>query len=149
MSKTKREFIIPDNYPFKLDLEAQAKMLKATRETFTYERFTISRDNVYLAGKEAMFVKLFQNVRILNELSPSACKILVHICCTLEYGDTMVTLRYQDVDMAKNTFYKAALELTHVNVLRKVPGKKEMYWINVSLISNGDAHNKALIRPPE
>lgn len=141
---TKKPFIIPEEYPFKEQLADQAMLMRIGKQTEIYERITIIRDVPYIASAEAMFVKLFQHSQVLNLLSPYASKVLIFICTHLKYGETSISIPQESVMMGKNTFYKAIRELMMANVLRKVQDKKELYWINVAMVSNGDAHNKLL-----
>jgi len=144
MRRSKKPFIIPEDYPFKEAVADQAKLMKMSKDSNTYKRITIIEEIPYISSAEAMFVKLFRNKNALRMLSPAACKILIYICYTLEYGETMLILREKDVDLSHVTFYKAIMDLMVNGIVRKVKGKKELYWINVTLVSNGDAHNKLL-----
>lgn len=141
MRKTLKPFIIPDDYPFHLDLEAQRRLIRTGTHSVTYERerVTISKDKDYLPR---MFVKVFQNKHLLRDLTPAACKVFIYMISDIGYQDTMVQISRNDMAMGKNQFYAALLELTHCNIIRKVPNKREMYWINLSLLVNGDPHNK-------
>lgn len=139
MANTLQPFKISDDYPFKEDLERQRARMRTTRRSVVVERITMTEDKEYLP---MMFVKIFQNKQLLDGLTPSACKIFIHICCKIGYLDESVELHQADVGLSKPTFYKALLELTHLNVIRKVKNKKELYWINLSLVVSGDPHKR-------
>jgi len=137
MNKRIKSFVIPAGYPFKEAVESQGKRLKDTTYTVTVERVTVSQRITYT---DTLYAKLFQNRELLDELSPSACKLLIHICCRLQYEDVMIKLVPEDVALSRPTFYKALFELVTQNIIRKVARKREMYWVNISLVVVGDPH---------
>lgn len=134
----KKLFPIPSDYPFKLDLQSYQDGLKDISSSIVVDEITVLRRTTYTTNPNGLYAKLFQNRQLLM-LSPYACAVLVYICCHLKHLDTMIHIPLKEFAMSKRPFYSALLELTHINVIRKVPHKKEMYWINVTMVVNGDA----------
>jgi len=142
MSKSK-PFPIPADYPFKADIEQYQASLKTSYDSVSVKRTTVTEEITYTNNPNGLYAKLFQNKKLLD-LSASACLVVVYICCHLKHRETMIQIPLRDIGLSKVTFYKALLELTHINVIRKVPGKKEMYWINVTMVANGDTRETEL-----
>lgn len=127
----------PDN-PFKEDWNRMLKMAKtSTRsstvvEGITTERMTIVLEKQYLP---IGFTKLYQNKSLLGDLSPNACKILVHLAVHMQYEQQLVKLSSRDTGLKRVAFSKGITELLLSNILRKQ--KREWYWINITLLVVG------------
>ena len=144
---TKKPVVIPANYAFTDDVKHYQETLKRIQgELISVKRTTVIEQLVYSTNPNYLFTKLFQNKALL-ELGPYACMVLVHICCNLKHNEFSAQLSHHDFDMGKRTFYAALLELILANVIRKIPGKKELYWINALMVGNGDLRD-AEISPP-
>lgn len=133
---------IPADYPFKEDLKRfQEQFVKTStrKATLTIETQTLSLEEtiMYSNTPTSFFTKLFQHKAMLNDLSFAACKLLIHICTILDKNDTAVHLTSESTGLNDRTFAKAMLELTHARLLRKAP-KRAMYWINLTIVANGD-----------
>lgn len=129
----------PEDYPFVSDVMAQHRRLQRNVKSFVYEKLTVHLN----AGSHTrdLYAKLYQNREILKDLSPAACKIIIHIGCTIEYKAVRVKLPMSEVGLKRKTYYSALLELMTASILRKVEGKKEWYWVNVAVLVVGNVHD--------
>lgn len=143
---SKKIFTVPPDYPFIDDLKRFQALHKHTAKHIT----TVTMDNktvtlqekvIYSNAPTTFYTKLFKHTAILNDLSFASCKLVLYVCCLLEMGQYSLKLTAEDTDMDAKTFAKAMLELTHCNFIRKVKGKRSMYWVNLIMAANGDTRN--------
>lgn len=97
------------------------------------ERVVITRERQYLRGP---WVRLTQDKEKLSNLSPFACKILIHIACNMNMNQEKIRLNRKDMGMDKRTCTRAIQELLGEHIIA-FTGTREWYWINISLMIMG------------
>ena len=97
------------------------------------EKMTVTLEREYLP---MAFTKLFHNTELLEDLSPWACKILIHIALHIKYQQELIRLTPLLVGMDKRKFSTTVVELAGRHIL--VKQKKEWYWVNVTLLIVGN-----------
>lgn len=82
------------------------------------------------------FTKIFQNKELLKDLSPWACKILVHIALHLSWNAQRINLTYKKVGLDERKYSDTMVELMFRRILvRQKPG---WYWVNITLLIVGN-----------
>lgn len=118
-------------------LEAQWALAKTVSRTRNFGHIidqeysmTISRQYLPLS-----FAKIFQNRDKLGDLTPNACKVVLHVALNLGYNEQRIRLTWQEVGLERRSMRKAILELIAARVL--APERQTWYWVNLSLILVG------------
>jgi len=130
-------FVLSPDNPFKADWErlmATAKTVTRTEEMqgrLMTEKITMVFEKQYLPKG---FTKLYKNAE-LDDLTPYACKILIHIAVNMEYEAESIQLSAKKVGLNPRTYSKAMLELLSQRILVKQQGKH--YWVNVTVLMVG------------
>lgn len=133
--------LIPsDNNPFKGDIERFRKAMKDRNRShnaigYKQTRITVIEETSYFPGG---FAKLYQNKELLDDLSPEACKLLIHIALNMDWEEELFQIKYQDIYMDRRKTAKATLELLGKRIL--CYHKKTWYWVNVTLLIVGNIH---------
>jgi hypothetical protein len=97
------------------------------------ETVTITRRRQYMRGP---WVRLTQNKEVLMDLSPWGWKILGHIALHMEMNMEKIKISRRDVGADKRMFSRVMLELLSKRIIANA-GKREWYWINISLLIMG------------
>jgi hypothetical protein len=97
------------------------------------ETVTIVRKREYLKGP---WIRLTQDKQVLDDLSPWACKILIHIALNMSMNDEKIKISRREVGIDKRMFSRSMLELLSARVIANT-GKREWYWINVGILLMG------------
>lgn len=90
----------------------------------------------------APFTKVYHNKELLKDLSPWACKILIHIALHLGWNAQRIQLSPKLTGIDKRMFSKTMVELMFRGILRKE--KREYYWVNITLLLVGVVDRKEL-----
>ena len=130
-------FTLSADNPFKADWErmmANAKTVTRTEEmrgNLVSETVTLTFSKQYVPKG---FTKLYKNHE-LDDLTPYACKILIHIAVNMEFEAESIQLSAGAVGLNPRTYSKAMLELLSQRILVKQQGKH--YWVNVTVLMVG------------
>jgi hypothetical protein len=134
---------LPEDYPFTEDvIRAHNRVREVSRSVVIEQRTRITIEHNYSSG---MFTKMYQNKDKLADLSPAACKVFVYMALHLDFDATMIQLTAREVGISKPTFYKALLDLMMKRIISKVKGKKELYWVNVTILVMGNNFTTPLL----
>lgn len=129
--------VLHQDYPFKSDVERMLSKLKTANRSVTVdgvttEKITITMERTTLPVR---FSKLYQNKEALKDLSPDACKIVIHIACNMEFDEQCIRLVSGEVGIERRRFSKAMVELMMARIISKK--QPNIYWVNVSIIVMG------------
>lgn len=106
---------------------------QTSKGTLMEEEYTMTVKRSYLPFP---FTKLYQNRELLADLSPDACKVVIHIALRLGYQEEKIELTSQAVGLERRRLAKALLELMLRRVL--VREKRSWYWVNITLLIVGN-----------
>ncbi len=128
-------FQVSKDNPFK---EAIERLQKTRRVTTDHGE--VFEDEVTVTMKRTYFpfghTKIYQNKELLQDLSPEACKVLIHIALNMSYNDEKVKISQKEVGLSRRRLPPALLELRAKNIIISAD-KREWYWINVTLLIVG------------
>jgi hypothetical protein len=140
-AKTSGLMISADN-PFRDEIAKWQQQVKtATRTTtgegYKHTRITIIEQSEYYPGR---YTKMYHSKlkEILNDIGPYEALLFIHIALNIDYESEQVLIDYKEVAMNRKTLSAALLELTARGVIRKVEGKKQWYWVNVTMLIIGN-----------
>lgn len=126
--------VIHKDSPFKQRIE---KNIVQTRDEATgvilNETVTITRERQYL---NMPWLKIYQDKDKLGDLSPWACKILIHMSMKLSWNQERIKISRLELRATKAMFRKAMLELLSKEIVANT-GVREWYWVNVGIIIMG------------
>lgn len=136
--------ILHEDYPFRSDVERMLARAKTSnrsvliKDGITTEKITVTLERTILPVR---FSKLYQNKEALKDLSPDACKVIIHIACNIGFDEQCIRLVAKEVGVERRRFSKAMVEL----MLARVVSKKQLniYWVNVSIIVVGNLNEEA------
>ena len=81
------------------------------------------------------FTKLYKNKALLEDLSPWACKVLMHIALHLGYNAQRINLTYKKLNMDHRKYSATMIELMSKRIVsRQKPG---WYWVNITILIVG------------
>ena len=132
---------ISEDNPFKDDIIRFQNRLKTRTNTITndspeykHTKITVIEQIEYFPGS---FSKLYQNRELLEDLSPEACKVLIHIALNLDYNSESMRIRQKDTGLSRRVFPRAMIELLTKRIIAKGRLKREWYWVNITLLIVG------------
>ena len=126
--------VIHKDSPFKESVEQQIKTTTdSDRGIILNEEVVITRTRQYM---NIPWVKLTQDTELLRDLSPWACKVLVHISLNLTWNQERIKISCAEVGMDRRMFKRTMLELLTKRIVANT-GVREWYWINVGLMVMG------------
>lgn len=133
----KQGIVLHKDNPFKDDVDRMLKTQKSTSRTVTAgglisERVTVTMEKTYLP---IGFSKIYQNKEKLGDLSPYACKVLIHIATNLGYEDQFIKMTHKNVGIDHRAFNKALVELMSQRIVSRKC--KSQYWVNITVIITG------------
>lgn len=135
---TEKGLIVSANNPFKEDVLRFIRTMKDHKRThevngYRDTKIVITEQTRIFPGS---FAKLYQNRTMLSDLSPEACKVLLHIATHMNFEQELINVKATDIMMEKRRTFKGLNELVFKRIISKQ--KKEWYWVNITLLIVGN-----------
>lgn len=129
--------VLSKDNPFREQIErALVESSNHRKGLIAQEEVTITMKRTYMRG---LYTKVFKNKELLRDLSPYACKILVHIALHLGMEEEKMKISRVEIGMGRKPFTAAMLELLTKGIILN-ENKREWYWVNLTLIIVGNVH---------
>lgn len=137
MSGKYQPMVLSQDNPFREQIERSVQQSTDSDEGMILnERVVITRERQYIRGP---WVRLTQDRDKLAELSPWACKVLIHIALSMNMNQERIRLNRREMGLDKRMFSRVLVELLSARVIAKTD-TREWYWINIGILIMGSVN---------